>query len=1056
MWASPGSVPLASAWQGDTERLQLVLDASGFERMVADAAAWAERITLCLTAPQSQRGALPWWRELLARSSKCERIYLRRADHSESWLLHRLHETGALRLIESGGKQVAQNLLLFARGDQLRVLLSHISLERAVAGAGFGALLSFQGSGSSELARSCRAQADSWARLACIPSGNEVDWLVLEPKGPKPAPVLGEAPGPLRVVSDAAELEAHIERFSAQGLEGAVLHGGWTLSVRAFDSGFRLQFQHWERSRPPVLLTLHAGSAWAAGNGLMLETPSGEGVLAWRGGLLGTSRSKCELLWSETRLSTVQLADPALSPAQRAALGPAQRVALVARSGEELAPQLTAFVRETCRLGDVFGVEPPPTLGHAVADFTSLSPRQQTLLVWRALIGLGALDFSVATLLALQALRDQGYLRGHGSDPDASLQGSTLLESVAQLLERAAEQGSGFDRPAEGLLRAIQPDISAYVLEDWQECLLLGIPAGSAVGRRQALRLGFERARSHFGLSEPTLVPGGRLERTLESTLQSGLRRGLFTRVGAASVQRPTALAAATAPARRLSPSRAEEGLLAGWWRGLEQLGPTQRFLLTRRSGWYCRRETLDSAAQRLGMPLERAQKLEQEAWRQLEDSSDWGATLRERLQRAFAGTRALPVRLLVAEDPWWQGVDQHTGLAEAVFESLCQRQWHVLELGPPGRRETLIAAFPQRELDQALERLLARAAQLSTPAPLAGYEALPAELASSLEPGLSEWFRDALVARLELDPADPTQVLGFNVEAEATLEHLPEPQGAGSEARLRLEDAVRSAFRSARTPLSLAAIAERIQQRVDVGDEALGVLLAQAPFVQRNADQYGLLARDVPGGPEAIASALDAVVETLAQTLHVLNLRDAVSLVTNKVKQPWSLELVRSLLGSDPALCLSPTLDVRLRRWEHARLVAASELICPGIPAPVRPHFEKLVQAPLLGAEEFSQKLELALSRLERSADADDLHTLALARQLYDVCARLLEHSAQLSARGQQLAQAALSCFIDALEQDEDDTEAPPLDPARLVEARAVLVAVLAELELDWLAIPR
>ncbi|MEY4551655.1 MAG: hypothetical protein RL685_7850, partial [Pseudomonadota bacterium] len=90
MWASPGSVSLASAWQGDTERLQLVLDASGFERMVADAAAWAERITLCLTAPQSQRGSLPWWRELLARSSKCERIYLRRADHSESWLLHRL------------------------------------------------------------------------------------------------------------------------------------------------------------------------------------------------------------------------------------------------------------------------------------------------------------------------------------------------------------------------------------------------------------------------------------------------------------------------------------------------------------------------------------------------------------------------------------------------------------------------------------------------------------------------------------------------------------------------------------------------------------------------------------------------------------------------------------------------------------------------------------------------------------------------------------------------------------------------------------------------------
>lgn len=1050
MLASPGSVSQADAWQGGAERLQLVLDSSRIEHMVAEAAAWAERITLCMTAPQSQRGALPWWRELLSRSSKCERIYLRRAEHTESWLLHRLHETGALRVLEGGGKQVAQNLLLFSRGDELRVLLSHISLERAVAGASFGALLSFQGSSSSELGRACRAQAESWARVACIPTGDEVDVLALEPRGARPVLHSHELPQPLRVISDAKELEAHIERFSAQGLEGAVLHGGWTLSVRAFDGGFRLQFQHWERSRAPVILTLHSGAAWAAGNGLLLEAPNGEGVLAWRGGLLGTSRSKCELLWSETRLATLQLNDAALSPAQRAALGPAQRVAVVARSAEEIAPQLTAFVRETCRLGDVFGVEPPPTLGHAVADFAALSARQQTLLSWRALIGLGPLESGAAALLAVQALRDQGYLRGQLTEL------GSWRDTVAELLERAAEQGSGFDRPQAGQLRAIQPDVSAYVLDDWQECLLLGLPAGEAVGRRQALRLGFERARSHFGLSEPTLVPGGRVERMLESTLQSGLRRGLFVRAGAASVQRATSLDAA-APPRRLTPSRSEEGLLSGWWRGLEQLSPTQRFLLTRRAGWYCRRETLESAAQRLGLPLERAQKLEQDAWQQLESAFDWGATLRERLTRALAGTRALPVRLLVAEDPWWQGIEEHSGLAEALFESVGPReagqaQWHVLELGPPRRREALFACFTQAELDQTLERLHARAAQVPTPAPLAEYEPLPAELARDLEPSLSEWLRDALHARLELDPEDPTRVLGFNAGGGSTLEHLPEPLGVDSEARLRLEDAVRSAFRSARTPLSLAAIAERIQQRVEVDAEALAVLLVHAPFVQRNADQYGLLARDVPGGPEAIAAGLDAVVQALDRSLRVLSLKEAVALVTAEVKQPWSLELVRSLLGSDPALCLSATLDVRLRRWEHARLVAASELICPGIPAAVRPRFEKLAQAPLLGAEEFSHKLQLALSRLERSAEADDLQALALARQLYDVCERLLQHSAQLSTRGQQLAQAAFSCFIDALEQDEDDAEAPPIERARLLEARAVLAAVLAELELPWL----
>lgn len=1051
MRASTGSVSQANSWHDDAGRLQLVLDSSRVEPLVAEAAAWAERITLCMTAPQSQRGALPWWRELLSRSSKCDRVYVRRAEHAESWLLHRLHETGALRVIEGGGKQVAQNLLLFARGDELRVLLSHISLERAVAGAGFGALLSFQGASSSELGRSCRAQAESWGRLACIPTGSQVDWLALEPRGARPGQLTGELPQPLRVISDAKELEAHLERFSAQSLDGTVLPGGWTLSVRAFDSGFRLQFQHWERSRAPVLLTLHAGAAWAAGNGLMLEAPSGEGVLAWRGGLLGTSRSKCELLWSETRLGTLQLNDAALSPAQRSALGPAQRVAVVARSSEELVPQLAGFVRETCRLGDVFGVEPPPTLGHAVADFSSLSARQQTLLLWRALIGLGPLESGAAALLAVQALRDQGYLRG----PLTEL--GSLHDTVAELLDRAAEQGSGFDRPGEGQLRAIQPDVSAYVLDDWQECLLLGLPAGEPVGRRQALRLGFERARSHFGLSEAMLVPGGRVERVLEGTLQSGLRRGLFARVGAASVRRATALDVAAAPPRRLTPSRSEEGLLSGWLRALEQLSPTQRFLLTRRAGWYCRRETLESAAQRLGLPLERAQKLEQEAWQQLESSADWGATLRERLSRALAGARAVPVRLLVAEDPWWQGIEQHAGLAQALFESVARGldgpgQWHVVELGPPRRREALFACFPQAELDQALEGLLARAAQVPVPAALAEYEALPVEAARALEPSLCEWLRDALQARLTLDPEDPTRVLGFNADAEGTLEHLPEPVGVDSEARLRLEDAVRSAFRSARTPLSLAGIAERIQQRVEVDAEALGVLLAHAPFVQRNVDQYGLLARDVPGGPEAIASGLDAVVEALARSLRVLSLKDAVALVTAQVKQPWSPELVRSLLGSEPALCLSSTLDVRLRRWEHARLVAASELLCPGIPAAVRPRFEKLAQAPLLGADDFGQKLELALSRLERSAEADDLHALALARQLYDLCERLLQHSAQLSTRGQQLAQAAFSCFIGALEQDEDDAEAPPIDRARLLEARAVLVAVLAELELDWL----
>ncbi|HKO95313.1 MAG TPA: hypothetical protein VJU61_29355, partial [Polyangiaceae bacterium] len=450
-----------SAWLSGENELGLVLDAEGFESKLAEAAAWAERITLCLTAPQSQRATLRGWRELLAHSAKCDGIYLRRAEATEGWLLHRLHDTGALRLVEGGGKQVAANLLLFARGAELRALFSHIPLERAVSGAGFGALLAFRAASSSEIARASRAQAESWASLCHIPTGNEVDVLAL---GQRRAERVAAPGGPLRVVSELAELEAGLQRFESEG----------SLSWRTQGLGLQVQLQ--QRDRAPFLLTLHAGSAWASGNALLLAGSDGQLALGWRGGLLGPARSRADLLWSEARLSSLAVEDTAR--------GPAQRVALVAHTGSALGPQLDAFVREMARLSEVFGVEPPPALGHALADFASLSSRQQTLLSWRALLGLGALDFGVATLTAVQVLREQGYLRSDAQDSAAGVYGS-----VAELLAQAAESGSAFDRPGVGKIRAIQPELSAYVQDDWLECLLLALPEQAVVGRARALRL---------------------------------------------------------------------------------------------------------------------------------------------------------------------------------------------------------------------------------------------------------------------------------------------------------------------------------------------------------------------------------------------------------------------------------------------------------------------------------------------------------------------------------------------------------------------------------------
>jgi hypothetical protein len=234
------------------------------------------------------------------------------------------------------------------------------------------------------------------------------------------------------------------------------------------------------------------------------------------------------------------------------------------------------------------------------------------------------------------------------------------------------------------------------------------------------------------------------------------------------------------------------------------------------------------------------------------------------------------------------------------------------------------------------------------------------------------------------------------------------------------------------------------------VSDEALAVMLAHAPFVQRNTDQYCLLTRDVPGAHEAIAMALNAIVEALDQARRVLSLNAAFELAREQAKQAWSIELVRSLIASDPALCLSPGDDVRLRRWEHARLVAASELACPGMPASARPRFEKLSQS--APDAELSRRLRSQLSRLERAADGDEFFALSLVRQLCDLYERLLEHVSSRSPESQRFAGAAVSFFLEASTYDEDDLDAPGLDRDKLIEARGVLAAVLRQLELDWL----
>ncbi|HWO11456.1 MAG TPA: hypothetical protein VNN80_18305, partial [Polyangiaceae bacterium] len=196
---------------------------------------------------------------------------------------------------------------------------------------------------------------------------------------------------------------------------------------------------------------------------------------------------------------------------------------------------------------------------------------------------------------------------------------------------------------------------------------------------------------------------------------------------------------------------------------------------------------------------------------------------------------------------------------------------------------------------------------------------------------------------------------------------------------------------------------------------------------------------------------ALNEITEALADVERGLEPEVVLDRVRARVAQAWSPELVWSLIGSDPVLCVSPACAVTLRRWEHARLLDAGERVCPSVPAGLRPRFDKLREAPPRARDELLRRLRDELLRLERVGGVDDFASVPLARQLIDLHERLLGEALALPG-GEPLAAASASFFLEAIAPDEEGEDAAAVDRERLLEARSVLAAVLRWLGLGWL----
>lgn len=1375
--------------------VDLVVQATRLGALLSEAAHWADRITLCLSAPSSEHGNVAAWAQLLEEQHKYERAIVNQATHSEPWLLHRLHETGALRLLSSAEQRFAGNLLWFEREGAVRILVVPVSLTRSAVRVDCGASVHFAGCQSDDFAVSAQQRIAQWRELCRVPTGSELDQLASLVRHQAR---LSMAPAPaaqnLTVLSEAGEIERSVHGLVAQlpwGLRGAATTaspglpgspglpapglpapGGvasWTtpeglsLSLHRRPDGFELDLIESE-GREPFRLALRTGRAITSGNALLLCDTGGKHTLAWRGGLLGSTPKKNQMLWSQCEVPTVELRDPSLE-------GP-ERVAVVAVVGPDAADQLSTFLREVRRLEVLFAAGRRRRAGPGISDFASLDEKTQTDRIWGNLIGLGALPLDEAVELAARGLRDDGYVEYQRLRRDGPL--FALLRGA---IEREAARGESFDRAESGQVRAIQPRLRDFTREDWLDCVLNAVPEGQVLDRSTVLRLLFDCARHNWGLAAQRLRSGGKTEKALKSTINSAVRRGLLRRVGAAYLAKvetgetaaepgppppacdaveargfgsssparapssfpkqseadtaaeaataaeakPTAEATAAAqdplarplhdlalPARAsnwadrqglrtlrelvawhpdaflrepnlgrltvaetrvavesalgreweevwselggpkreppsvadpelrcdssplpspepcpwdrrlaelpaahhglplgrlalpgrmrsfcearelssvaallcvsrqellaqpnlgraslsatlealeaalldLDEATSEEDLLASWRSALGRLTPVQRMVLLHRSGTHGPRETLEELGETLGLTRERVRQIEVQCLDDLRRRSDLVQNLHDRLERAFAGGRCIPLALLIDDDRWWRGIEQHAGLADYLFERLLGGNVHRLELDQGGTSTTFFARFTQQTLQAAQSRLLEQAAAIATPAPLSDYQALLDSAVERLDPALREALQAALDEQLNFDERDAARVVSFGSkkgdQAIALLASQPEPvpvarvfdavgrcqlpgevlyfrrglvgleqhfpdftrwmealvpkcievmarmpvgrqwmvpelhdalreggevpewlghwhlasllrrsgrvdylgrlrvalqQEGDRRERIRLDEAVREVLDTAGTPLSFQSIAERVRQQTDIRDETLSLMLISSPFVRLDEDRYGLVERDVPGGAEAIARAVDAVVGALAKRERGLTVHQAHALGARS-EHGWNVELFTSLLRSEPQLRLSRSGHVGLSSWDDVRAPTRGEFI--------RQQVEK-AGGRLPVAELQRVLLEVYGRALERSELAGDCQRNDLSLQGDFVATRgapsssqslspqleteaELETETELSGRVQGIPAAARDHFEALLKE--------PLRPAEevLAEARAHL----------------
>jgi hypothetical protein len=152
----------------------------------------------------------------------------------------------------------------------------------------------------------------------------------------------------------------------------------------------------------------------------------------------------------------------------------------------------------------------------------------------------------------------------------------------------------------------------------------------------------------------------------------------------------------------------------------------------------------------------------------------------------------------------------------------------------------------------------------------------------------------------------------------------------SGQEDRLQYVELLQRIVTEAGAPLPFDELVARARVHTDISADTVTLRVKALPFVRMDESRIGLIDRDIPGGPQAVAAAIEAVVRVLRETQLGLTTHQATQIVNalSGTHATWPQQLVTSVLRNESTIRIDRTKNIGIDEWDDVRCPTRPEFL--------------------------------------------------------------------------------------------------------------------------------